>query len=78
LCAITGGLRVGELLGMKWANLDENSGKYYVKEALIRSREKVPAWMGPRKTESSVALVDLPSSCFRAIEQQRFRGQIDR
>lgn len=38
LTAITTGLRLGELLAMKWGNLDWNSGRYFVKETLSRKR----------------------------------------
>lgn len=36
LTAITTGLRIGELLAMKWQNLDWKRGQYFVCESLTR------------------------------------------
>ena len=36
LVAVSGGLRIGELLAMRWANLNWRTGQYFVKETLLR------------------------------------------
>ncbi len=36
LCVVSGGLRVGESLAMRWRNLDWEGGRYHVKESVRR------------------------------------------
>ena len=71
LVAITTGVRIGELLAMRWENVDWRQSQYFVKEALKRKNEVSPREFGPPKTEESVALVDLTPVCLDALREQR-------
>ena len=73
LTAITTGLRIGELLAMRWANLDWNGEQYTVKEGWIRPRKEVPAYFAEPKTESSMAPVDLTPTCVDALRAHQGR-----
>lgn len=73
LTAITTGLRVGELLAMRWSNLDWNSGKYHVRETCLRARGGYAAGIAEPKTETSVAPVHLTPSCLEALREHRQR-----
>ncbi len=73
LCAISGGLRIGELLAMRWANLDSNSGQYFVKETWQRPRGGTSAYFSEPKTPSSSAPVDLIVEAFDAIRAHQKR-----
>ena len=73
LTAITTGLRMGELLGMKWRNVDWSSGRYFVKEALRRKTEVRPKEFASPKTKESVAPVDLTPACLDALQEHRKR-----
>ena len=73
LIAIATGLRLGEQLAMKWANLDWNRGQYFVKETILIARQGRPAGIGEPKTESSIAPVDLTPLCLEAITEHRRR-----
>ena len=53
LCVISGGLRIGESLAMRWRNLDWEGGRYHVKESVRRD-----GTVGPPKTTTSIAWVD--------------------
>jgi integrase len=67
LTAIASGLRIGELLAMKWANLDWHSGTYHVQETLTRKRDTQEAGLADVKTESSAQPVDLTPACLDAL-----------
>jgi integrase len=69
LTAIVTGLRLGELLGMKWENLDWKKGQYYVKETVLLSREGRPASLGQPKTLSSMGNVDLTPASLNALKE---------
>ena len=73
LTAIVTALRAGELIGMKWRNLDWNRGQYFVKETFLRPRGGHPACMAEPKTDSSMAPVDLTPSCLDALRHHRAR-----
>jgi len=77
LTAITSGLRIGELLAMKWSNLDWQSGTYHVQETLTRKRDTQEAGLADVKTESSAQPVDLTPTCLDALrEHQREQKEI--
>jgi integrase len=67
LTAIVGGFRIGEMIAMKWGNLDWELGQYFVKETWLRPREGRKASVGVPKTESSIAPVDLTPICLDAL-----------
>ena len=73
LTAITTGLRIGELLGMKWGNLDWNSGRYHVKEMWARPRRGVKAGFAVPKTVGSAQPVDLTPACIAALREHQQR-----
>ena len=68
LCVISGGLRIGESLAMRWRNLDWEGGRYHVKESVRRD-----GTVGPPKTTTSIAWVDLMPEAIRALEAHRAR-----
>ena len=78
LTAVTTGLRVGELLEMKWGNLDWNIEKYYVKETMLRARGGHASGFAPPKTDTSAAPINLTPSCIKALQQHRRRPSEDR
>ena len=70
LVAVTTGLRRGELLSVKWSNVDWDSGRYFVKETLLRSEDGKPTFGSP-KTRASIASVDLTPACLSALKEHR-------
>ena len=66
--AISTGLRIGELLAMKWGNLDWQSQRYFVKETLARARGDYEGGFAAPKTEGSARSVDLTRTCLRLLE----------
>jgi integrase len=78
LTAITTGLRVGELLAMKWANLDWHNDRYHVKETLLRARGGYSSGFAPPKTDKSAAPVYLTPSCVTALQKYRRQQSEDR
>ncbi len=73
LAGITTGLRVGELLAMKWGNLDWNIEKCYVKETMLRAGGGHASGFAPPKTDTSVAPTNLTPSSIKALQQHRRR-----
>jgi integrase len=71
LTALVTGMRMGELLAMKWENIDWVSGQYFVKETWLRPREGRKAAFAVTKTESSIAPVDLTPTCLHALKVHR-------
>jgi integrase len=67
LTAITTGLRIGELLAMRWENLEWASGRYFVKETLSRARYGYKGGFTAPKTEGSAQSVDLTPACQEAL-----------
>jgi integrase len=78
LTAITSGLRQGELLAMRWANLEVANGRYSVKECLVPARETEESGFRAPKTESSVQPVDLSPACLAALLAHRKRQAEER
>ena len=73
LIAITTGLRIGELLAMKWRYLDWSREAYFVKETLTRKSETQKVGFAQTKTEGSAQSVDLTPKCLEAIKAHRAR-----
>ena len=71
LTAITTGLRAGELLAMRWGNLDWNRSRYFVKETLSRPRYDYAGGFTEPKTEGSAQSVDLTPLCLEALREHR-------
>jgi integrase len=73
LIATTTGLRIGELVAMKWNNLDWTQGQYFVREILARKRGGYEAGFANPKTAGSAASVDLTPLCLDALREHRKR-----
>lgn len=71
LTTIVTGLRMGEMIAMRWENIDWNREQYFVKETWLRSREGRKASFAPPKTESSIAPVDLTPTCLDGLREHR-------
>lgn len=78
LVAVTTGLRAGELIAMKWENLDWNRGQYFVKETWLRPRGGNASGVAEPKTDSSVAPVDLTPASLTALKAHRVRQQTEK
>jgi integrase len=73
LTAISTGLRLGELLAMKWGNLDWASERYFVRETLSRARYAYEGGFTSPKTEGSAQSVDLTAACLDALRDHHQR-----
>ena len=71
LVAVTTGLRIGELLAMKWSNVDWGQGVYFVLENLQRKTETHPKGFSTPKSADSVAPVDLSPRACEALRAHR-------
>lgn len=69
--AITTGVRIGELIAMKWSNIDWRRGTYSVRENLTRRRRGVQGGFSAPKTEDSAATVDLSVECRQALKDHQ-------
>jgi integrase len=67
LTAILTGMRMGELLAMKWGNLDWHRRQYFVKERLYKRRFVEP------KSATSKRTVNLPPIVLEALRAHRAR-----
>ncbi len=71
--AIATGMRQGELLGLKWADLDLDAGLLHVRRQLGRDK----SFAAP-KTGHGRRRVDLPALAIRALRHQRARQDEER
>jgi len=78
LTAVVTGMRLGELLAMKWDSFDWDKGRYFVRETVLLSREGRSAKLGQPKTDSSCSSVDLTPRCLTALKEHRKRQAEDR
>ncbi|MBT7453272.1 MAG: site-specific integrase [Gemmatimonadetes bacterium] len=69
ITAVTTGMRISELLAMKWKHVDWRNGRYLVTEILTRRRSGVAGGFGDPKTEGSAASVDLTPTCMAVLKQ---------
>jgi integrase len=74
--ALTTGLRRGELLGLRWADVDLNSRQLHVRRALQRVGGKL-RFVEP-KTSTSVRVVVVPKLAVRHLAQHRARQDAER
>ncbi len=67
--AIQLGLRKGELLGLRWKDIDFEAQTLHVRQQsiMVNSRPQ----LGPLKTKHARRVIDLPSSLCRALHQRR-------
>jgi integrase len=75
--AATTGLRLGELLGLAWSDVDQNAGTLTVRRSL--SRNAAGGWsLAEPKTGRSRRTIPLPEAARAALEDQRGRQDADR
>ncbi len=65
--AITAGLRLGELLAMKWSNIDWPTSRYFVRENLARRKGAYEGGFATPKTRHSTQAVDLTPHCLQLL-----------
>ncbi|WP_234331178.1 tyrosine-type recombinase/integrase [Streptomyces sp. NRRL F-4474] len=68
--ALHTGLRKGELLGLRWEDLDLASGTASIRRTLQRTNSSGLTAL-PTKTQSSERRIALPTPCLRSLEQHR-------
>ncbi|MEO5901419.1 MAG: site-specific integrase, partial [Ilumatobacteraceae bacterium] len=69
LLAGFGGLRLGELLGLRWGRIDFSRRRVNVAETLVDVEAQIH--FGPPKTKASVRTVPVPSFVCEALREQR-------
>ncbi|GAA3616688.1 tyrosine recombinase XerC [Streptomyces chitinivorans] len=74
--AVRIGLRRGELLGLRWQDVDLHEGVLTVRQALQRVGGELI--IVPPKTQRSARRVALPEECVRALRAQRAQQLADR
>lgn len=74
--ALRTGLRRGELLGLRWDDIDLDTGHLYVRRTLARTRGG-PTFQ-PVKTHRSARRIVLPRDCVTALKRYHTRQDIDR
>ena len=68
--ALRTGLRKGELLGLRWEDLDLDSGTAVIRRTLQRTRTGGLTTL-PTKTRASDRRIALPAECLRTLEHHR-------
>jgi integrase len=76
LVAMTTGLRQGELLALRWQDVDTAARQISVSRSLVRFGGKVAA--GPTKTKSSRRVVPLTRLALEALQEQKERQLFER
>ena len=67
LIAVLTGLRIGEILGLRWKDVDFFPGELHVEQAVYRGQ------VGSPKTKGSRRVVPLPEPVSKALEA--FKGR---
>ncbi|WP_329138319.1 site-specific integrase [Streptomyces sp. NBC_01476] len=75
--ALRTGLRKGELLGLRWEDLDLAGATASIRRTLQRTNSGGLTAL-PTKTESSERRIALPTECLRSLEQHRERQRQER
>jgi integrase len=75
--ALHTGLRKGELLGLRWEDLNLASGTASIRRTLQRTNSAGLVAL-PTKTHSSERRIALPTECLRSLEQHRNRQAQER
>lgn len=74
--ALSTGLRQGELLGLRWEDIEMDEGTLWVNHALQRHGGELH--LVPPKTQPSRRLVSIPEIAVRALQAHQFRQAQDR
>ncbi|MFJ3191567.1 tyrosine-type recombinase/integrase [Streptomyces griseoviridis] len=75
--ALRTGLRKGELLGLRWEDLDLAGGTASIRRTLQRTNSAGLTAL-PTKTQSSERRIALPTECLHSLEQHRERQRQER
>ncbi|MEV7421075.1 tyrosine-type recombinase/integrase [Streptomyces sp. NPDC091212] len=75
--ALHTGLRKGELLGLRWEDLDLAGGTATIRRTLQRTNSGGLTAL-PTKTQSSERRIALPTECLRSLDQHRERQRQER
>ncbi len=75
--ALHTGLRKGELLGLRWEDLDLAGGTASIRRTLQRTNSSGLTAL-PTKTQNSERRIALPTACLRSLEQHRDRQRKER
>lgn len=75
--ALHTGLRKGELLGLRWEDLDLAGGVASIRRTLQRTNSGGLTAL-PTKTQSSERRIALPTPCLRSLEQHRAQQRLER
>jgi integrase len=70
--ALTGGLRQGELFGLRWSDVDLDRGRIHVVQQLARGEGGVPT-LTDLKSRSSRRVVKIPALAVEALRTHRLR-----
>ena len=70
ILAFTTGMREGELLGLKWEDIDLTSAKLSIRRSLKRTPDNRLV-LGPTKTRGSVGVVPLTSMAVESLRRRR-------
>jgi integrase len=73
LVALGTGMRLSELLALRWSDVDFERGTLRVTKTLTHQRDRTFS-PGEPKTEAGARTIDLPTSCLQALREQRLRG----
>lgn len=68
--AVHTGMRLGEILGLTWANVDEQNGVIHVRQASIQRKAGVPEFYRP-KSETSVRSIDVTKNVIEVLRKHK-------
>jgi integrase len=74
--ALRTGMRQGELLGLKWTDIDLDRGHLYIQRTLARTKGG-PTFQ-PVKTYRSARRIIIPRDCLTSLHRYKKRQEIDR
>ena len=76
--ALALGMRRGELLGLRWQDVDLEGKKLHIRQTIQRLGKAEGLVIGPPKTSRSRRSIPLPKLCIVALEKRRIVQQADR